>query len=89
MKIEFRKRAKKDLAKLDKQVQGRIIKWLSKIKEIGDPYYNAKPLTGSFKGFWRYRIGDYRVMYYVDKNNILTIVVVRVFPRGIDYNIEI
>lgn len=88
MKIEIRKKAKKDLLKLDKQTQARILNWLSKIEEIGDPYYNAKPLTGIFKGLWRYRVGSYRIMYYVDKEGVLTVIVVRVIPRGTDYKIE-
>ena len=27
---------------------------------------NAKPLYGRFAGAWRYRVGDYRVIYEID-----------------------
>jgi len=29
---------------------------------------NIKKLTGKLKGFYRYRIGDYRIVYEIDDN---------------------
>jgi len=29
-----------------------------------------KPLEGDKKGFWRYREGDYRIVYLPDKSNL-------------------
>jgi mRNA-degrading endonuclease RelE of RelBE toxin-antitoxin system len=55
----------KSVAKIDKKLQGRILEALAKITEapttiIGD---TVKPLSGDLKGLWRYRIGDYRLVY--------------------------
>ena len=36
---------------------------------------NIKPLTGKLKGYYRYRIGDYRVIYRIDDDGRLVIVV--------------
>ncbi|HEX9736555.1 MAG TPA: type II toxin-antitoxin system RelE/ParE family toxin [Thermoanaerobaculia bacterium] len=35
---------------------------------------NVKPLTGKLKGYYRFRIGDYRVIYRVDDDGRLVIV---------------
>jgi mRNA interferase RelE/StbE len=40
-----------------------------------DPIALGKPLTGNFSGFYRYRIGNYRVIYQVIKEEILIEVV--------------
>lgn len=56
----------KDLEKLDKPLRKKII---DRIKEylIEDPENIGKPLTGQFAGLYRYRYGDYRVIYAIDK----------------------
>ena len=40
-----------------------------------DPEAYGKPLTGQFKGYWRLRIGDYRVVYRIVKDEILVFVI--------------
>ena len=51
-----------DLKSIDKSDAKRIIK---KVEEylVRDPIGLGKPLTGDFKGFYRYRFGDYRIIY--------------------------
>ena len=63
--------------RIDKKLQGRILEAITKltlspITSTGD---TIKPLTGDLEGFWRYRIGDYRLIYKpVEKwNEILLI----------------
>ena len=51
--------------RIDKKLQGRILEAITKltlspITSTGD---TIKPLTGDLEGFWRYRIGDYRLIY--------------------------
>ena len=62
-----------DLKKLDKSTKVRILdkveKHLAKY-----PRVLGKALTGQFKGFWRYRIGDFRVIYRISEKEILIIV---------------
>ena len=55
----------KSIARIDKNLQGRILEAITKIGKspvtaVGD---TIKPLTGNLKGLWRYRIGDYRLVY--------------------------
>ena len=53
------------IKKHDKKIQGRILEAITQISlspttSQGD---TIKPLTADKKGFWRYRIGDYRLIY--------------------------
>ena len=34
-------------------------------------YSNIKALKGEFSGYYRYRVGDYRVIYEIDDNSKL------------------
>ena len=53
----------KQIRKLDKFTQTRIIKYLDNLVENGkDPKNKGKGLSGNRAGQWRYRIGDYRVI---------------------------
>ena len=68
-----------DLKKLDKPVQKRLLDKIEKTL-TQDPRGLGKPLTGPFSGLWRYRIGDYRVIYKIAQEEIL-IVVARIGHR--------
>lgn len=40
-------------------------------------YPNIKPLKGILSGYYRYRVGDYRVVYEINDNkNIVTIILI-------------
>ena len=56
---------KKSINGIDRKVQRRILEALAKI--CGSPTVaqgnTIKPLGGDLSGFWRYRIGDYRLIY--------------------------
>lgn len=40
-------------------------------------YPNIKPLKGILSGYYRHRVGDYRVVYEIDDNeNIVTIILI-------------
>ena len=72
MRIDFVKSSEKELLKLDKKLAQRI---LEKISLLGnDPYgQNSEKLSGG-KGY-RIRLGDYRIIYIINKeNSIITII---------------
>ena len=62
--IEFEKEAEKELRKLDKQAARRIVKFLrERIAPLDNPRSIGAPLTGSTLGdYWKYRVGDYRII---------------------------
>jgi len=75
-KIKWEDFAVKQLRKLDQQIEKRIISYLKKIV-LEDPRKQGKPLTGDKSGFWRYRMGEYRIICrIVDKEFIVVIIAV-------------
>ena len=69
---QFDKRFKK----LDRSVQVIIHKWInSHLIDTEDPFVYGKALPGNLKGYWKYRIGSYRLIVKVmnDKFIILEI----------------
>jgi len=66
--IEFSKTAERDLRKLDKQVARRISLFLlERIAALDDLRSVGEALHGSELGeFWKYRIGDYRIIARIE-----------------------
>lgn len=71
---------KKDFKKIAKADQVRIIRTIRK-KLTNKPEEFGKPLTGELKGFWKLRIGDFRVIYEIKKNEILVYVIMIGYRR--------
>ena len=79
--IEFLPQAAKELRKLDRTVAARIIQTLEeRIATLDDPRSIGSALVGEHAGYWRWRIGDYRVIARIEDERI-TILVVRVAHR--------
>ncbi|MFH0940546.1 MAG: type II toxin-antitoxin system RelE/ParE family toxin [Candidatus Omnitrophota bacterium] len=72
-KVVYLDQVEEDLKKLDKSVVRKI---LSRIETYlaQDPKRLGKSLKGDFQGFWRYRWGDYRVIYKISEREILIVV---------------
>lgn len=80
-KVEFAKRALKDLKKLDKQTAALILGWVRKnLDGCLDPRRHGKALTANRGGEWHYRVGDYRLLALI-KDNIVTILILNVGHR--------
>ena len=62
---EFKTKALKQLKKLDKRVQKKIIEKMDQIS-IEEVLYSNKRLTKFKIGSYRLRIGDYRLIYDID-----------------------
>ena len=79
-RVTFVPAAAKQLRKLAKNTQARLIATISDLAD--DPRPNgSKKLAGS-EGFIRVRVGDYRVVYTVDDDvKVLEVVVVRIGHR--------
>lgn len=84
--FEFSETAKKQLKKLDKQVQKRIVQYLrDDIAMLDNPYDKGKVLRGRFVGYWRYRVGNYRLICDINTKQLL-ILVIRVAHRKDAYD---
>jgi mRNA interferase RelE/StbE len=65
------KQAAKDISKLSPFIKERIKSKLLYFIAQNDPVALAKPLADSSLGMYRWRVGDYRIVFDVDKNNIV------------------
>ena len=81
-RIEFEDAALKDLAKLDKPVARRILAFLrERVAVLDDPRSVGEALQGSKLGeFWKYRVGDYRVVVHIE-DGALCVLVLKVGNR--------
>jgi len=72
-KVVYVDQIEQDLKKLDKSTVKKI---LARIETYlaADPRGLGKPLKGEFLGYWRYRWGDYRVIYKISEREILIII---------------
>ena len=74
--------AERQLRKLDRPVQNRILDWLEdRIEGCKNPRHFGEPLKGDRVGFWRYRIGNYRVLCDI-RDEILVVLVLTVGHRS-------
>ena len=78
-KIELDKAAERDLDKLDPQVTRRLERFLyERVAKLDNPRTIGEALRGpKFGEFWKYRIGNYRIICMIE-DNILRVLVVRV-----------
>ncbi len=74
-KILYRQQSLKFVKKLDNKSQENIQNYIEKISETKNPEDFGKPLTGNLKGFWRYRVGDYRIICEIRKKELIVLVI--------------
>ena len=81
-RVEFSPAADRELDKLDPQHAKRILKFLfERIAALDDPRSIGEALKGSSLGaFWKYRVGDYRIVCAIE-DDALRVLVVRVGNR--------
>jgi mRNA interferase RelE/StbE len=66
-KLRLEKRATKALQKIAEPMKSRIIKALDEMTR--DPFSgDIRALQGEWKGFYRRRVGDFRIVYSVDSD---------------------
>jgi mRNA interferase RelE/StbE len=84
--IEFAEGAARQLRKLDRPVARRIIAFLrERVSTAADPRSLGEALKGDELGrFWKYRVGDYRVIAEI-RDHEIRIVVVRLGHRSTVY----
>ncbi|HVT05123.1 MAG TPA: type II toxin-antitoxin system RelE/ParE family toxin [Thermoanaerobaculia bacterium] len=78
--IEYTDTAERQLKKLGKQTAGRILDSMKRVARLEDPRSTGKALTGPLGDFWRYRVGDCRVICDI-QDGALHILVVRLGNR--------
>lgn len=76
--IKIKTSAKHEIKKFDKSIQTQVFEFLNQLAASKDPRQHLLPYTGPLAGYWKKRIGDYRlVMEIQDK-----IITIEVFKAG-------
>ena len=75
-KILFDKNADKQLKKIDKTQQRIIVNWIIKnLENTNDSRVFGKALKGNLKDYWRYRVGDYRIIAEINDAEIKILII--------------
>lgn len=76
-RLEFDAGARKDLENLDKPAAKRILEFLrARLLPLDDPRALGAALKGPrFGEFWRYRVGDYRIICRIEDDHLSVLVV--------------
>jgi mRNA interferase RelE/StbE len=78
-KVIYSEAASKQIERLDKPLQKRVLAFVDKIEASVNPRFSGKALKGNDKE-WRYRVGDYRLICEI-KDSELIVWIVRIGNR--------
>ena len=68
--------AEKDIAKLDKPIKQRVKKYIQeKLEGCENPRKYGSALEGELRTFWRYRVGNYRLVAEIKDDQVIILVV--------------
>ena len=74
--VKYKKSAEKKLNKMDAPVRARIKAWINKnLEGCENPRAQGKALEGDWNGYWRYRVGDYRIVAEIKDNEIIILII--------------
>ena len=84
--IETTPKFEREFKKLDRYTQRMIKAWIEKnLVGCENPRQHGKGLTANRSGQWRYRIGDYRLLCYIE-DDALVVLALSVGHRREVYN---
>lgn len=84
--INYSDKALKSLRKMDKQNARRVVDFMDlRIAVLDDPRQSGKSLKGELGEFWRYRVGDYRIICEI-RDDELVILAATIWHRREIYN---
>ena len=78
MKFEvlYTKKVKKSIGKLDTSIKVLIKSRIDKnLINIENPRLYGKALTGNLRNYWRYRVGNYRIIAEIKDNELIVLAV--------------
>ena len=75
--IELSDSAARQLEKIDRSVQSRVRKFLhDRVAGLQNPRSIGEALKGErFGEFWKYRVGDYRLIAKIEDNRLVIVIV--------------
>jgi len=74
-KVEISRLAEQQLDDLDKPVSQRILRFLrERVEKLDNPRQIGDPLKGPLRDYWRYRVGDYRIVCLLEYERLVVLV---------------
>lgn len=74
--VRYSPKAEKELNKLDDHTYELITSWMEKnVNGSNNPRQYGKALKGNLKGYWRYRVLDYRILCKIEDNECIVLVI--------------
>jgi mRNA interferase RelE/StbE len=74
-KVIYGKKSIKSLSKIDIAQKRLIISWIEKnLVDTDNPKKYGKALQGDLKEYWRYRVGNYRILALIKDDQIEIII---------------
>ena len=74
--LKYEEKAVKEIKKLDLETRKLIKSWIEKnLLNTDNPRQHGKGLTGGLSQYWRYRVGDYRILAEINDTEIVIIIV--------------
>lgn len=86
--VEIGEFAERQLRKLDRQVQKRLLDWLDdRLEGCKNPRHFGEPLKGDLAGLWRYRVGDFRIVCEIQDRRLVVLALAvghrrQIYSRG-------
>ena len=75
-KILFEKNANKQLKKIDMTQQRIIVNWIAKnLENTSNPRVFGKSLKSNLKEYWRYRVGNYRIIAEINDDRVRILII--------------
>jgi len=75
-RLEYTEKARQDIDSLDHSVRQRIISKLDYFLTLPNPLVVAKRLSGVIDATFRFRVGDYRILFDIDSEGMVTVLMI-------------
>ena len=76
-KIEYSPDAIRQLNKLDQPIRRKLFRYLEEhIQGCKNPRHFGAALVANLSGFWRYRVGDYRIICEIQEEKVIVLVLI-------------
>lgn len=74
--VQLARVAQKFYNKADATMTKRLNRCFEQLSQNPRNHHNIKRLTGKLSGYYRYRVGDYRVVYEIKEDQTVVIILV-------------
>ena len=74
--LKYEAKAVRQIKKMDPASRRLIKSWIEKnLLNTDNPRLHGKGLKGNLSNYWRYRVGDYRILAEINDSEIVIIIV--------------